>query len=171
MTAQLAATFPKVVALDVSEDQIRLAKELLRARADNVTFVQVNEPTIPLEDRSAAAMFSSHVFQHLPGLAEVARYVGETFRVLKSGGTICFHLPVVGAHRGAPTSPVRLAVHNLAARVRRLLGILNVMEYHRYSSEQVLTMLRSIGFRDAELRIFDMASNGDAHSFFLARRP
>jgi hypothetical protein len=45
------------------------------------------------------------------------------------------------------------------------------MEYHRSSAELIFKTLQQIGYRDAELRIFDMASNGDAHSFFFARRP
>ena len=171
MTAQLAATFANVVALDVSDDQIKLAKELLGARADNVTFVQVSDATIPLSDGSSAAMFSSHVFQHFPGFVEVARYLQETFRVLRSGGTVCFHIPVVGAHLSSPASPIRLALHNAATRARRLVGMLKVMEYHRYSAHDVFSTLQNVGFSDAELRIFPMTSNGDAHSFFFARRP
>ena len=116
-------------------------------------------------------MFSSHVFQHLPNFGGVAQYLRETFRVLGSGGTACFHLPVVGAHRGSPMSPLRLALHNAAVSARRFFGILNIMEYHRYSPQLVFRELKTIGFRDLELRIFDMASNGDAHSFFFARSP
>lgn len=171
MTAQLAKTFPAVVALDVSRDQLDLAKQLLGSAGGNVTFLQVDEPEIPLENGSCSAMFSSHVFQHLPDFTSVAQYLSEAFRVLNPNGTVCFHLPTNGAHRGSPSSRLRLAVQNAAARARRFVGLLNIMEYHRYSSEYVFKRLGTIGFRDLELRIFDMSSNGDAHSFFFARRP
>ncbi len=171
MTAQLAEIFPAVVALDVSQDQIDLAKRLLGDHGRNVTFHKVDQPFIPLENSSCSAMFSSHVFQHLPDFIAVTRYLRETFRVLKSDSTACFHLPVRGAHRTASSSPIRLAFHNAAARVRRMLGILKVMEYHRYSPELVFEGLHTIGFCDLELRIFDMSSNHDAHSYFFARRP
>jgi len=171
MTAQLAHTFSDVVALDVSDDQIALAKKLLGTGAANVTFHQVSDPAIPLADGTCSAVFSSHVFQHFPEFGGVQRYLTEAFRVLRSGGTVCFHLPTPGAHRGSAVPQWRLAFHNVATRVRRLLGILTVMEYHRYPAERVFETLQRIGFRDVELRIFDMASNGDAHSFFFGRRP
>lgn len=171
MTAELASTFATVFALDVSDDQIKLARELLGPRGANVTFLQVTEPVMPIPSRTCSAMFSCHVFQHFPDFRGVARYLAETFRVLRSGGTACFHIPIDGAHRSSSASPLRLVLHNIAVSVRRAAGILNIMEYHRYSATQIFRALQAIGFRDAELRVFDMASNGDAHSFFFARRP
>lgn len=170
ITAQLAAAFDSVIALDVSPEQIKLAGQLLGSQADKVEFHIVDQPVIPAADGSCAAMFSSHVFQHFSDFGDVVRYWQETYRVLVPGGTICFHLPVLGAHRNPAVSWLRLALHNAAATVRRTLGQLGIMEYHRYSPLVVLRTLDSIGFRDAQLRIFDMASNGDAHSFFFARR-
>lgn len=170
MTAQLASEFPSVVALDISADQIQLAKELLGPRGSNVTFHQVTSPVIPLADQTCTAMFSTHVFQHFPNFEGVNRYLAEAFRVLMQNGTVCFHLPTPGAHRGSPVSRVRLALHNAAAAIRRAVGSLHVMEYHRYAPPLVFNTLERIGFRDVELRIFNMTSNGDAHSFYFGRR-
>lgn len=171
MTAQLVEAFQWVEALDVSADQIHLARQLLGARSSRVTFHQVDSPVVPLPDASCAAMFSCHVFQHFPDFAGITRYLKETFRVLEPRGTICFHIPVPGAHRGASLSSPRLALHNMGVGIRRLLGGRRFMEYHHYPPPLVFRELESIGFCDAELRVFDMTSNGDAHSFFLARRP
>jgi SAM-dependent methyltransferase len=171
MTAQLVSIFRSVVALDVSPDQIALARRLLGPRADAVQFYQVDGPTIPLPTVTCDAMFSCHVFQHFSQFAGVAEYLRESFRVLRSGGTVCFHIPVPGAHRGAAVSRVRLALHNASVTVRRWLGRRRIMEYHRYAPPMIFETLRAIGYRDVELRLFDMTSNGDAHSFFFARRP
>jgi SAM-dependent methyltransferase len=171
MTTQLLTVFPRIEALDVSEDQMNVARGFLGTRADRVRFHLVDGPAIPLPDGSCTAMFSSHVFQHISQFTAIVRYLEETFRVLSAGGTVCFHIPVPGAHRGAPSSPLRLLLHNVAAKVRRVLHYWRFVEYHRYSAVRILGTLDTIGFQGAELRVFDMTSNGDAHSFFFARRP
>lgn len=171
MTAQLVDVFQRVEALDVSANQIDLARHLLGVRSNQVVFHEVDGPQVPLADASCAAMFSCHVFQHLSSFAGVTRYLKETFRVLAPGGTICFHIPVPGAHRRAPVSRSRLALHNAKVGIRRLLGGRRVMEYHLYSPALVFRTLECIGYRGAELRVFDMTSNQDAHSFFFACRP
>jgi len=53
----------------------------------------------------------------------------------------------------------------------RTLRLARIMEYHRYRIPVVLQMLAQVGFAGAELRLFAMRSNGDYHSFFLARKP
>jgi ubiquinone/menaquinone biosynthesis C-methylase UbiE len=171
MTAQLIEAFKEVVALDVSLDQIALARDLLGPEARRVHFYQVREPSIPMPDASCSAMFSCHVFQHLSSFAAVMEYLRESFRVIAPGGTICFHIPVPGAHRGAARSGLRLGLYNLSVTLRRALGARLIMEYHRYSASTIFQTLHAIGFREAELRVFDMRSNGDPHSFFFAHRP
>ena len=171
ITLQLLTLFTRVAALDVSTDQIEVARQILGPKAGAVTFHLVDGMAIPLPDSSCAGMFSSHVFQHFSSYTGIVCYLKETFRVLAPGGTACFHVPVTGAHRSAPTSNIRLAIHNTVVTLRRLLGHRRMMEYHRYSATRVFESLRSIGFKRAELRIFDMTSNGDAHSFFFAQRP
>ncbi len=171
ITAQLASVFERVDAIDVSADQLRLAQQLLGSSAAKVQFHHVKDATIPLPDQSCTGMFSCHVFQHFSQFDGVARYLEETIRVLASGGTACFHIPVPGAHRGAAVSKLRLTLHNVSVKVRRFVGGGRIMEYHRYSPTAIFNVLKAIGFRNAELRVFDMSSNGDAHSFFFVRRP
>jgi SAM-dependent methyltransferase len=170
MTAQLTEVFEHVVALDVSEDQLKLARRLLGERAEKVTFVPVDGATIPVADQSAAGMFSCHVFQHFSQFSGIESYLRETFRVLKPGGSACFHIPVPGAHRGMAVSKRKLAVINASIALRRLFGARHIMEYHQYYPARIFATLHAVGFRDLELRIFDMTSNGDPHSFFFARK-
>jgi ubiquinone/menaquinone biosynthesis C-methylase UbiE len=171
MTKQLAVTFRSVLALDVSEHQIARAKELLGAGAGNVDFRLVDAPVIPAPSASCDAMFSCHVFQHLSGKEAVAAYLREAYRVLRAGGSACFHLPVPGAHITSRQGALWYWARNLYKRVKRALGIMSIAEYHRYHARDVFTWLTAIGFRDVELRIFAMASNGDYHSYFFVRKP
>ena len=170
MTAQLAVAFDHVVALDVSTEQLRLAQEFLGERAARVTFHRVDGTEIPLPDSSAAGMFSSHVFQHFSSFGMIVDYLRESLRVLAPGGTVCFHVPVSGAHRKAHRSVLRRGLSTVSAKLKRALGQRRLREYHVYSAHQVLGAMQALGFSDTELRVFDMSSNRDAHSFFLARK-
>lgn len=171
MTAALLSIFESVEALDISADQIATAKKLLRNSSARVRFHLVDEPSLPLPDASCDAMFSTHVFQHFSSFRAIVAYLQETRRVLRKGGTICFHLPVPGAHLTAPTSSFRRFASRIKIVIKRLVGSRRIMEYHRYSAEKVLRTLAMLGLVDAELRIFPMQSNGDYHSFFFARKP
>ncbi len=170
MTSQLTKTFNQVLALDVSAAQIAKAKELLAEDATRVDFRIVEGTDIPAANGSCSAMFSSHVFQHLPSLAAVGAYLRETHRVMRKGGTICFHIPVAGAHQLFRRSRTWYRARNAYLTLKRLLGGRRFMEYHQYDAAEVLSLLGDVGFAEAELRVFPMTSNGDRHSFFLARR-
>jgi len=171
MTKQLADVFDRVVALDVSPDQVARAKELLGPVAQKVEFRIVQEAVIPEPDGSCDAMFSCHVLQHLPGMRAVASYLRESHRVLRPNGSACFHLPVPGAHLTSPQSDLWYWARNVYKRFKRFFGILNIAEYHRYHTRDVFSMLMNLGFKNLQLRIFPMTSNGDYHSYFLARKP
>ena len=171
MTKQLLASFASVLALDVSPDQIAQARSLLGPDAARAEFALVSGPEVPASPGSCDGMFSSHVFQHLPGFDPIERYLRRTFDALAPGGSICFHLPAPGAHRGAEHSPLWYAVRTGKVAVKRALGRHDVMEYHRYHPSRVMRALEQVGYRDPELRVFDMRSNGDAHSYYFARRP
>jgi ubiquinone/menaquinone biosynthesis C-methylase UbiE len=155
----------------VSPDQIATAKKLLGDNAARVHFHLVARPAIPLPGETCDAMFSTHVFQHFSNYAAIVAYLDETFRVLRSGGSICFHIPVPGAHLTSPGSLPRRIASRLKIALKRLLGMRRVMEYHRYPAARVLRTLARAGFVGGELRIFPMTSNGDYHSFFFARKP
>jgi ubiquinone/menaquinone biosynthesis C-methylase UbiE len=170
MTGILAEAFGSVLALDVSPDQIAVARQHLAGLGDRIEFEVVERPGIPAPRDSCNGMFSCHVFQHFSEFAGVPAYLIEAFRVLRPGGTICFHIPVLGAHLGSTQSSARLELRNLRAKVGRRLHMGKKWEYHRYDARRIITLLMQTGFRDVELRIFPMHSNGDHHSYFFGRR-
>lgn len=169
MTNQLVRAFTRVVAIDVSPDQIARAREALGGLASKVDFQVVTAPLIPLPDGSADAVFSCHVLQHLPDDA-VATYLREAARVLRPGGTLCVHIPVPGAHITSRQSSLSFALRNAYTRLKRVFGIIPVGEYHRYPVRLMLLRLLGLGFVEIELRLFVMSSNGDFHSYFFARK-
>lgn len=171
MTKQLATRFRSVLAVDVSSGQLAKAKELLGSSVTNVEFRLVESPLVPAEDDSCAAMFSSHVFQHFSSPNGIVHYLKESHRVIRSGGSICFHLPVPGAHLTTRQSLTWLWLRNQYRKLKRALRMPRIMEYHRYKTKDVFDVLAQTGFAEAELRVFAMHSNGDYHSFFLARKP
>jgi ubiquinone/menaquinone biosynthesis C-methylase UbiE len=170
MTAPLTDAFDSVFAIDVSADQIANARRLLGDRANRVEFSLVDRPQILLPASSCSGMFSTHVFQHFSSYDGVTAYLTETYRVLRTGASVCFHLPVRDSQHQIRAG-FREIAHRAAMTVRRdILRRNAIMEFHRYPTSTVFSTLRSIGFRDLELRIFDMSSNADPHSFFFARK-
>ena len=170
MTKPLAQVFDSVLALDISADQILRARELLGSGSRNVDFRVLEQPVIPTAEASCDAMFSCHVFQHLPGKEAVATYLRETHRVLRPDRSVCFHVPVPGAHISSRQSALGYAARNFYTRIKRALGILDIAEYHWYPVRDIFLMLMDLGFKDPELRIVAMSSNGDYHSYFFARK-
>ena len=171
MTGPLSLAFGRVVALDVSLGQLERARALLAGWSTGMVFSLVDRPVIPLRDGSCTGVFSCHVFQHFSAYTGVVNYLRESYRVLRGGSSICLHVPVPGAHQSSQRSAAWLAARNAKVGLARMLGKRNVMEYHRYAARTIFDTLAAEGFRDAELRIFSMASNGDAHSFFFASKP
>lgn len=169
MTAALVATFSSVFAIDVSPDQIRVARGLLGSNAARVEFSLVSEPEIRRPAASCSAMFSSHVFQHLPGLKAIEAYLKETWRVLEPGATVCFHIPVRGAQR--PERPAWVQVAQVVrAAIKRRIGRLTIMEFHEYSISEIVDILRQTGFAKIEFRTFPLTTSGLLHSHFFATK-
>jgi SAM-dependent methyltransferase len=171
MTAPLLSAFSSVLGLDVSPEQLEKAKSHLSNNLNRVTFQVVEGPSIPAPNGSASGVFSCHVFQHFSDFSGIAAYITEAFRVLAPGGTICFHIPVPGAHLNSSQRPYLRWLRNCYAKLARVIGSRLAWEYHRYDAKKILTLLREVGFESIELRIFPMRSNGDFHSYFFATKP
>jgi len=154
------------------------ARTLLADKANNVEFVLVDDPAIPAARGSCDGVFSTHVFQHLSDPAGVKKYLSLAFEALARGASLCLHFPVSGAHREAQFNRLRLRPHFLwnhmfhaVQFMLRRTGILSHWEYRVFQANDVFRMLNESGYTDLEMRIFDLASMGEAHSFFFARRP
>jgi SAM-dependent methyltransferase len=179
VTHAMAADFARVQGVDVSEDQIELAR--LHTQ-NNVSFSLSDGDRIPLPDASVDAAFSCHVFQHLPDVAAALAYFGEIHRVLKQGGTMMIHVPV---HQWpvmvstklctllklpyAAFLPVKAAKTSLL-RWRTSLGGKPTMHSISIDQVELFSGLSAMGFRDVELSVFPLTSNGAHHQCVLATK-
>ena len=91
LTKQLAATFQKVYAVDVSADMIARARN---AVGSNVQFSLIDGLHLPHSDNSVTAVFSALVLQHLDNAELGFTYFREFFRVLEPGGTLMIQIPL-----------------------------------------------------------------------------
>ena len=86
MTRRLAELFGQVIALDVSEEMIKRAREALADR-HNIGFVRGNGIDLSgVADQSVDLVFSYITLQHVPTVEGQLSYVRETARVLRPGG-------------------------------------------------------------------------------------
>lgn len=167
ITNQLLTVFDKVTALDVSPDQLETARRLLGSRAERVNFVLVETAQVPIEAGLIDGMFSCEVFQHFSDFSGIELYLRAVFLKLKPGGTICFQIPVSGLH-GYGT--FRYLVKRAAIAVKRVAHVRAIMDYHFYPAARIFKTLRSIGYKDCEMRMFPLADHEDGHAYFFARK-
>jgi SAM-dependent methyltransferase len=106
LTRALATRVARVIALDVSEEMLRLAREN-NPGLDNVEWVHGDGRSLAgVPDGVADACLSHVVFQHIPDPEVTLGYVREIGRVLQPGGWAAFQIsndPSVhdlAAHRG-----------------------------------------------------------------------
>jgi SAM-dependent methyltransferase len=103
--AALAETFDRVVGLDISEEMVRQAQELVTdpsvefRHSDGVTLTGV-------ADDSADFVLTFTVFQHAPSRSIIKANLREAARVLRDGG-------VLAVQWNATPGPVRWRLHRL----------------------------------------------------------
>ena len=86
MTRRLAELYGRVIALDVSDEMLRLGRGNLLG-VGNVEWVLGSGADLDVvPDRSVDAVFSYITLQHVPNRAVVLRYLEEAGRVLRPGG-------------------------------------------------------------------------------------
>jgi SAM-dependent methyltransferase len=179
LTAALARDFATVHALDVSADRITQARKV--ANSNNVSFHQVRDPAVPLSSGTCDLCISTHVFQHISDMDVVEAYLREMRRVLRPGGCLLIHVPVIGAHgmRGNLTEVFRRRSREIAkgivlALTRRLMraGLYQlpwkVDHYNVFSFAWLSARLGEIGFEEVELRILPWAGG---HSYVFGKNP
>ncbi len=92
ITRALAKVFGEVVAVDISGEMVRLAREAL-ADYDNVRIEKNNGRDLTvLGNVRVDFAFSSIVFQHIPSKKIIESYVREVHRLLRRGGLFKFQL-------------------------------------------------------------------------------
>jgi ubiquinone/menaquinone biosynthesis C-methylase UbiE len=92
LTRVLAQRTERVIALDISEEMLNLARGHLK-EFENVELVHGDGGSLAgIDDDVASACVSHVVFQHVPEPAIVLGYVTEMGRVLRSGGWSGFQI-------------------------------------------------------------------------------
>ncbi len=177
MTMQLARSFRNVVAVDVSEDMIAYARQ--RVTAKNVEFQVINGTSLPCEEDSMTAVFSTHVFQHFDSLEYADLYFTEISRSLKPGGTLMIHLPVFEWHPRTPALS-RLVfrfhewLYSLRIGLNRLLirmGIQrSLMRILVFPMEHLARSLSGLGFTDIQVRVLVNPGDHARIPFVMARK-
>jgi SAM-dependent methyltransferase len=176
LSRQLAATFPKLVGLDVSPDQLELARAAVAQTPAATEFRLATGARLPCANGEADAIFSTHVFQHLPPKL-VESLLIDCGRVLAPGGTLMLHIPIPGTNlagtqladivrRLKRAAPVRAAALRVGHRLGRTVP---PMAFRLLDPAWVFARLERGGLRDAELHAFEVG--GMRLAFFLARRP
>ncbi len=128
LTRALAGSFQEGVGVDISEEMVRLARELNDGR--NCRFeLNVRSELGAFETGSFDFVYSSLVLQHMPRKELIRSYVGEFLRVLRPGGLAVFqtlaHLPA-----GLRLQPRRRAyalLHRLGVPSELLLDRLHLV--------------------------------------------
>lgn len=91
-TRALAKRFKQVLALDISPEMVRRAKQNLRS-CSNVSVILGNGLDLGgVADRSVDVVFSFVVFQHVTDKEITHNYVREAARVLRPGGNFLFQV-------------------------------------------------------------------------------
>jgi SAM-dependent methyltransferase len=88
MTHRLAHLADRVIAVDVSQEMLERAACNL-AHLPAIEYVQVpGDGTLPFSDASVDVVFSYITLQHVPSVAAQLRYLRESLRVLRPGGSL-----------------------------------------------------------------------------------
>lgn len=171
LTKYMAADFADVIGIDVSDDMLKVARSnILEA---NVELRLGDGVTLPVETATADGVFSTHVFQHFESLALARANFSEAARILKPGGSMMVHLPVVMPPAGLPGIGVAVAAKrkmgDLRAVVMRRRGV-PFMRGLQFPWVWLTEELPTLGLIDVELVVFATISNGGYQPCVLARR-
>jgi SAM-dependent methyltransferase len=118
LTRAAAARAERVLALDVSAEMLRQAREL-NAGLGNVEWIHGDGHTLePIPDASVDCCISLVVFQHIPDPAITLGYMREIGRVLRPGGFAAFQVST-DERLHHPNQPWRSRVRSLVGRAPR----------------------------------------------------
>ena len=171
----LTQCFEAVYAVDISPDMIALAK----SNVSGPTFLLSDGKSLPMADGTVTAAFSCQVFQHFDTRDIALEYFREIYRVLRAGGTCLIHLPVailplrrVMPVMGTVQKELWRATEGWVrwkANVKRwLISHADRRPFYlmiQYEPEWLHRHLSDIGFRDIEIRLFEVT--GDPGEKFL----
>jgi len=162
----LADDFERVIGIDVSEEMVTRARELVLD--PRVTFHVGDGLTLaPVADDSVDLVTSFTVLQHLPSKDLVLGYLAEASRVLRSGGVAALqwnNLPHPSLWRAQAAW--------WRARGRLGLGLQGERRYAReFVGTRVSTADVTRALVDAGLTIIDIRDPGTLFAWVWARKP
>jgi SAM-dependent methyltransferase len=109
-TRALAERFGSVTGVDVSGEMIRRARDFHpESEFPNVSFVEGDGLSLPVDSGSQDFVFSYEVFQHMPSLEVVERNLREIVRVLRPDGVALVHVHTTRTPEGRKTFRSALA--------------------------------------------------------------
>jgi ubiquinone/menaquinone biosynthesis C-methylase UbiE len=85
MTEFIALDWPKVIATDISGEMIKQGKERLK-NFHNITWIETDGYTFPIESNSVDVAFSYIVFPHMKTREMVEKNFNEVHRILRMKG-------------------------------------------------------------------------------------
>ena len=92
MTRALASVFGEVHGVDISDEMIRKARDYLHDVPNAHVYRNSGTDLRVLGSREFDFAYSFIVFQHIPSLAVIDRYVGEVARLLRRGSLFKFQV-------------------------------------------------------------------------------
>ena len=138
-TRELARSGAEIVAVDLSPDLLRIARRDCSAK--NVRYEIQNACAMNYPDGEFDSVVGSSVLHHL----EIKQALREIYRVLRTGGTICFTEPNM-------LNP-QIAIQKNIPWVKRKLGdSLDETAFFRWPLRR---LLERTGFRDVRIDPFD----------------
>ena len=170
-TKSMADDFAEVIGVDVSEGMLEVARANISA--PNLDLRMGDGVTLPVETATVDAAFSAHVFQHLDSPALARANFAEIARILKPGGSMMVHLPVVIPPAGIPgvlgALGAKQGLAALRAKLKRLRGA-PLMRGLQYPWPWLLRELPAMELADVELVVFATKASGLYHTCVLGRR-
>ncbi len=179
ITARLADAFEVVVATDVSIGMLDYAAA--KVPAENIAWSLSDGHHLPCPDAAIDAVFSCHVFQHLPDSEAGFACFREIARVLKPGGSFMVHLPLQHFsevnHGFAKIARLAYRFYSVLARAKTELtrwrarfGGKPPMNGVSYDQRGLFHALIGTGFARVEFTIFPVRTNLGLHSCVLGTK-
>jgi predicted SAM-dependent methyltransferase len=133
------------------------------ARGADLT-LDLSKP-LPFSDGSVDGLYSSHTLDHL-GYEDAVGLLKESYRILKNGGTFDLCVPDAAFYlkaycSGQPFDVKRFCVYDFALHYHSRIDLVNYIAYmegmhkYMYDEENLVALLKSVGFQKVTLRSFD----------------
>jgi SAM-dependent methyltransferase len=116
-----STVFRRVIGTDINAAILDEARRYL-VNAPNVTLVQGDGLTLPVEDASVDVVYSGGVLQHIPDLEVICGYFREGLRVLRSGGSLIYTFQTWYTERAGGTHGNRVGAQVLASDITATLA-------------------------------------------------